>query len=123
VVKLFAEAFHLGEGVLVAGAVRGGDAFVEAGEGFVGAVELGQRLGRHLICGDVIGIVGDKGGELFEPFICVALANVFHGESVAGEGVGGVELKDFVECGDLVHTGMVRRQSLKGKRGDLHWSV
>jgi hypothetical protein len=35
--KFFAQAFHLGEGVLVVGAVGGGDAFVEAGEGFFGA--------------------------------------------------------------------------------------
>jgi hypothetical protein len=28
---------------------------------------------------------------------------VLHGEAVAGEGVGGIELKNFVERGDLVH--------------------
>jgi hypothetical protein len=33
---------------------------------------------------------------------------VFHGETVAREGVGWVELKDFVEGGDLVHELMVR---------------
>jgi hypothetical protein len=33
---------------------------------------------------------------------------VLHGEAVAGEGVGGVELEDTVECGDLVHGVMVR---------------
>jgi hypothetical protein len=33
---------------------------------------------------------------------------VFHGEAVAGEGVGGVGGEDFGECGDLVHNLMVR---------------
>jgi hypothetical protein len=28
---------------------------------------------------------------------------VLHGEAVAGEGVGGVQLQDFIEGGDLVH--------------------
>jgi hypothetical protein len=29
---------------------------------------------------------------------------LLHGEAVAGEGVGGVELEDFVEGRDLVHS-------------------
>jgi hypothetical protein len=33
---------------------------------------------------------------------------VFHGEAVAGEGVGGVGGEDFGEGGDLVHDLMVR---------------
>jgi hypothetical protein len=32
---------------------------------------------------------------------------VFHGQAVAGEGVAGVELEDFVEGCDLVHVSMV----------------
>jgi hypothetical protein len=28
---------------------------------------------------------------------------VFHGQAVAGECVGGIELQDFVEGGELVH--------------------
>src|SRR5438309_709955 len=38
----------------------------------------------------------------------VALGVVFHGEAVAGEGVGGVGGEDFGEGGDLVHDLMVR---------------
>jgi hypothetical protein len=33
---------------------------------------------------------------------------VFHCKAVAGEGVGGVELQEFGEGGDLVHEVMVR---------------
>jgi hypothetical protein len=33
---------------------------------------------------------------------------VFHGEAVAGEGVGWVGVEDFGEGGDLVHQLMVR---------------
>lgn len=33
---------------------------------------------------------------------------MLHGEAVAGEGVGGVELEDFVEGCDLAHMFMVR---------------
>ena len=38
--------------------------------------------------------------------------SVFHGEAVAGEGVGGVGLQDFGEGGDLVHELMVRCERL-----------
>ncbi len=50
----------------------------------------------------------DERGEFGEGEVCVALSVVLHGETVAGEGVGGVELQDFVEGGDLVHELMVR---------------
>jgi hypothetical protein len=33
---------------------------------------------------------------------------MLHGEAVAGEGIGRVELQNFVEGGDLVHEFMVR---------------
>ena len=50
----------------------------------------------------------DAGGELGEGGVGVALGDVLHGEAVAGEGVGGVELKDFVEGGELVHRLILR---------------
>src|ERR1700730_8948633 len=64
--EVFAHGFHLGQGVLVAGAVGGGDAFVEAGQGFFGAALFCEGLGGHLVGGDVVGGVLDEGGELRE---------------------------------------------------------
>jgi hypothetical protein len=92
----------------VVGAVGGGDAFVEAGDGFFGATLFGESLRGHLVGGDVARIVLDEGGEFGESAGGVAVAEVFHGEAVAGEGVGGVELEDFVKGSDLVHELMVR---------------
>jgi hypothetical protein len=50
---------------------------------------------------------------------------VFHGEAVAGEGVGGVGGEDFGEGGDLVHVLMVRCGEVGWQAGgrttaDLH---
>ncbi len=101
--ELFAEAFHLGEGVLVARAVGSGDAVVKAGEGLFGAAQLGKGLGRHLEGGDVVGIVADEGGELGQPLLGIVLADVLHGKAVAGKRVGGVKLEEFGEGGNLVH--------------------
>ena len=56
-----------------------------------------------MVGGDVVGVEGDEGVELGEGGFEVSEAGVAHGEAVAGEGVGGVELKDFVEGCDLVH--------------------
>jgi hypothetical protein len=102
------EGLHFAGGVGVVGAVGGGDAFVEAGDGFCGAALFGEGLGGHLVGGDVGGVVLDEGGEFCEGEVDAAVAEVFHGEAVAGEGVGGIELEDFVEGGDLVHELMVR---------------
>ena len=97
--EFFAEGFHFGEGVLVVGAVGGGDAGVEAGEGFGGVVELGEGLGGHLVGGDVVGGLVDEAIELGQALGGAGLRDVLHGEAVAGEGVGGVELEDLVERG------------------------
>jgi hypothetical protein len=43
----------------------------------------------------------------------VALADMFHGEAVTGEGVGRVGGEDFGESGDLVHESMVRCSGLR----------
>jgi hypothetical protein len=80
---------------------------MEAGECLLGAAELAERLGGHLVGGNVVGIVANKGGELGKGGISVVLAYEFHGEAVAGKGVGRVELEDFVESGKLVHLSMV----------------
>ena len=64
-------------------------------------------MGGHLVGGDVVGVVVDEGGEFGEGEVGVALGVVFHGEAVAGEGVGGVGGEDFGEGGDLVHELMV----------------
>jgi len=97
--EFVAHGFHLGEGVLIASAVGGGDAGVEAGQGFLGAAEGDEGLRGHLVGGNVVGIVLDAGGELAEGGVGMALGDVLHGEAVAGEGVGGIELEDFVERG------------------------
>jgi hypothetical protein len=106
--EVFAHGFHFGQGVLVVGAVGGGDAFVEAGQGFFGAALFCEGLRGHLVGGDVVGVVLDEDGEFGECGFSVAVGGVFHGEAVAGEGVGGVKLEDFVQGCDLVHVGMVR---------------
>ena len=98
-VEFFAHRFHLGEGVLVVGAIGYGDASVQALEGFVDAVERDEGLRGHLVGRDVVGIVRDAVGELGEGRIGLALGDTFHGQAVASEGVCGVELKNFVERG------------------------
>ena len=62
--EIVAEGFHFCNGVLVSGAVGGGDAVVETVEGFVGAAKSGEGLRGHLVGGDVVGVVLDEGGEL-----------------------------------------------------------
>ena len=111
--QLFAQAFHFSEGVLVAGAVRGSNTFVEAGERFGDAVEFGESLGGHLVGRNVVGVEGDEAVELFQTLVRAALADVFHGEAVAGERVVRVELEDFVEGGDLVHPSIVVAEEVK----------
>ena len=106
--EVVAEGLHFAGCVGVVGAVGDGDAFVQAADGFFGAALFGEGLGGHLVSGDVGGVVLDEGGELGESDGGVALTEVFHGETVAREGVGRVELEDFVEGGDLVHELMVR---------------
>ncbi len=73
------------------------------GAGFVGAAEFEQDLRGHLVRRDVVGGVLEDGGVLGEGLLVVALGGVGHGETVAGEGVGGVLFEDFGEGGDLVH--------------------
>jgi hypothetical protein len=107
-VEIVAESFHFGEGVLIVGAVGGGDAVVKTVEGFAGAAEFGEGLGGHLIGGNVVGAVLDEGGELGEGGVGVALADVLHGEAVASKGVGGVGCEDFSKGCDLIHGLMVR---------------
>ncbi len=97
--KFLAEGFHLGEGVLVAGAVGGGDAFVEASDCSPRVIVRRHGLGGHLVGGDVVGVVGDAPVELGEGFGDSLLRDEFHGEAVAGEGVGGVCGEDLGEEG------------------------
>jgi hypothetical protein len=106
--EIVEEGLHFAGCVGIVGSVGCSDAVVEAGDGFFGAALFGEGLRGHLVGGDVGWVVLDEGGELCESDGGVALTEVFHGEAVASEGVGGVELKDFVEGGDLVHELMVR---------------
>jgi hypothetical protein len=55
--QIFAHGFHFGQSVLIADAVGGGDAFMQAGEGFGGATLFDESLGGHLVGRDVVGIV------------------------------------------------------------------
>ena len=123
--EFLAHSFQFREGVLVVGSVGGGDAFVDAGEGGFGAACLEEGLGGHLIGGDVVGVVGDEGVEFGESCFDVGVGDVFHGEAVASEGVGGVELKDFVEGCYLAHALMVAGVVGIGKLGGagiIGWS-
>src|ERR1700692_61118 len=95
------QRLHLAGGVAVAGALAGGEPLLEEGDGLVGAVVAGERLGRHLEGGDVVGVVLEDQGELGERGVQVAVVEVLYGQTVAREGVGGVELEDSVESGDL----------------------
>ena len=115
--EFFAHGFHLGEGVLVAGAVGGGDAGMEAFECGFGAAEFGEGLRGHLVGGDVVGGVGDEGGELGERGLGVAADGVFHGKAVTGEGVGGVQFEYFGESGELVHGLILVAHGIKADRG------
>jgi len=107
---------HLAGGVGVVGAPCGGETFLQAGDGFFGAVVLCKGLGGHLVGGDVVGVVVDEGREFGESEFAVALSVVLHSEAVAGEGVGGVGGEDFGEGCDLVHELMVRC-------GEVGWQV
>jgi hypothetical protein len=98
---------HFSGRVGVVGALSGGKAFFQAGDGFVGAALSGEGLGGHLVGGDVVRIVVDEGGELGEGKVGVALGVVLHREAVTGEGVGGVGGENFGEGGNLVHDLMV----------------
>jgi hypothetical protein len=101
--EFFAHGFHFGEGVLIAGAVGGGDAFVQAGQCVIDTVHRDHGLRGHLVGGDVVGIARDAGGEFGEGGFGIALRDVLHGQAVTGECVRGIELEDFVEGGELVH--------------------
>jgi hypothetical protein len=104
----------------VSGALGGGEAGVEAGDCLGCAAEFGKGLRRHLIGGDVIGVVLDESCKLGEGGVGVALREVFHGEAVAREGVGGVELEDVVERGELVHRGILAGYKRQRLNTDLH---
>ena len=101
------ERLHLACCMRVVGALRRDKALFQAGNGFVGSTQFGERLRGHLVGGNVVGVVMDEGGEFGEGEVGVALGVVFHGEAVAGEGVGGVSGEDLGEGGDLVHELMV----------------
>jgi hypothetical protein len=98
---------HFTGGVSVVGALGGGEAFFQAGDGFFGTAEFCEGLGGHLVARDVVRVVVDKGGEFVEGEVGVALSVVLHGEAVAGEGVGGVGGENFGEGSDLIHDLMV----------------
>jgi len=98
---------HFTGGMGVVGAVGGGEAFFQTGDGFYGTAEFGEGLGGHLVARDIVWVVVDKGGEFVEGEVGVALSVVLDGEAVAGEGVGGVGGEDFGEGGDLIHDLMV----------------
>lgn len=106
------EGLHFAGGMDVAGALGGVEALCQACDRFVRATELGEGLGRHLVGGNVVGVVVNEGGELGERDVGVALGGVLHGQAVAGEGVGRVGLQDFGEGGDLVHELMVASESV-----------
>ncbi len=105
--EFFTQRFHLGEGVLVAGAVGGGDALVQAGDGGLGLRVGGHGLGGHLVGRHVVGIVGDAAVELGQGFGDTGSRDEFHGEAIAGKGVSGGLLEDLGEEGYFVHKAIV----------------
>lgn len=97
--------------MLVAGALCGVQARLQPLDRLVAAAELGQRLRRHLVGGDVVGTVPNERGELAERLVGLPLGGVGHGQPVAGEGVGGVLFKYLREKSNTVHNVMVRRRT------------
>jgi hypothetical protein len=102
-IEVIEKGLHFAGGVGVVGAVGGAEACFQPRDCLFGAAQFGEGLGGHLIGGDVVGVVVDEGAELGEGEVGVALCVVLHREAVAGEGVGGVDGKDFGEGCDLVH--------------------
>src|ERR1700712_427129 len=94
--------------MLIACAVGSSDTVMKAVESLFGAAKLRESLGGHLITRHVVWIVFDERVELGKRGVGVALIDVFDSEAVASEGVCRIELKDFRERGDLVHSSMVR---------------
>jgi hypothetical protein len=107
------------DGMLVAGALSGGDAGLQALVGFGGAAELEQGLRRHLESRHVIRIVRYERREFGEARFMPALRDVLHGETVARKSIRGIELKDFAERGNLVHAGNCTRAAGTGMHTDL----
>jgi hypothetical protein len=87
-----------------------GNAVSEALDGFVGAAELGEGLGGHLVGRNVVGIVLDESVELGERRVSSALRKVSHREAVSGKGVVWVLLDHLGEKCDSIHSSMVRRR-------------
>lgn len=98
-----AHGLHLGGGVCVAGALGSGQAGIEAGACLVDSRELDECLCGHLVGGDVVGMVVDECVELSEGGGVVAVRDMLHRQAVTREGIAGIEFKNLVECGDLVH--------------------
>jgi acyl-CoA hydrolase len=117
--KFFAERFHLGQCVLIAGPVGGGDAFVQAGDGAFRVGVGGHGLRGHLVGGDVVGVVGDAAFELGESLGDAGLGDEFHGQAVAGEGVGGVLGEDLQKHCELVHVSILKTDRVN-PRGTPH---
>ena len=102
-IKFLQHGLHLTFGMGIAGAFGAGYSLGQALLGFLRAACAGQRLGGHKVAGSVVRIIGQKGGKLLEGGLDLAGAGVFHGQSVAGEGILRVLGKDFEEHGFLVH--------------------
>ncbi len=98
---------HLGDGVLVAGAVGGRDSVMQACKGGRWLSVGGHRLSGHLVSGNVVRVVRDAAGELSKPFRDSTLRDELHGESVASKGIGRGLLQDLVEQRELVHTSIL----------------
>jgi len=66
-------------------------------------VGAGQRLCGHEITGSVVGTGFEQNGEFGQGTVEVALLRVFHGQTVAREGIVGILREDVVQSGNAVH--------------------
>ena len=107
------QRLHLRRGVRVAGALGRGETSLQAFDRLFVAVDLCQRLGRHLVGRHVVRVVGGGCGELPQRGVGIAVAQVGHGQAVAGETVGRIVLQNFREHGDLVHAIIVRAPAVR----------
>lgn len=85
--KVIEESLHFACSMGISSPRGDGETFFEARDSLVGTAEFGQSLSGHLIGRNVVVIFLDESSELGEAGVGIALAEVFHGESIAGEGV------------------------------------
>jgi len=111
-IQCIKHCLHLAEGVTVAGASSAAYSRFEPFDGLGLFPGSGQRLRSHKIPWSVIGIVFEKHVEFGQGRDGITLAHKFHGDSVTGEAVPGVQRQDFFQPTYLIHLVRVWPDSL-----------